>query len=29
MGTFLGEGHETLRMIGDSALIIASSLRSL
>jgi hypothetical protein len=29
MGTFLGEGHETLRMIGDSALTIASSLRSL
>ena len=29
MGNFLGEGHETLRMIGDSALTIASSLRSL
>ena len=29
MGTFLGEGHETLAMIGDSALTIASSLRSL
>lgn len=29
MGVFLGEGHETLRMIGDSALTIASSLRSL
>lgn len=29
MGTFLGEGHETLAMIGDAALTIASSLRSL
>jgi len=29
MGTFLGEGHETLSMIGDTALTIASSLRSL
>lgn len=29
MGLFLGEGHETLAMIGDSALTIASSLRSL
>ncbi|DAD49877.1 TPA_asm: maturation protein [ssRNA phage ESE005] len=29
MGVFLGEGHETLAMIGDAALTIASSLRSL
>jgi len=29
MGNFLGEGHETLAMIGDAALTIASSLRSL
>lgn len=29
MGVFLGEGHETLRMIGDTALTLASSLRSL
>lgn len=29
MGVFLGEGHETLRMIGDAALTIASSLRYL
>lgn len=29
LGTFLGEGHQTARMIGDSAIAIARSLRAL